>query len=71
MRRAFLMAKKLQVGTVWLNTYRAVSYLSRFGDCQRSGLGRESGQEMIEEYLQTKSVWISTAKEVPNPFIMR
>jgi hypothetical protein len=26
---------------------------------------------MIKEYLQTKSVWISTAKEVPNPFIMR
>ncbi len=31
----------------------------------------ESGQEMIKEYLQTKSVWISTATEVPNPFVMR
>jgi acyl-CoA reductase-like NAD-dependent aldehyde dehydrogenase len=71
MRRAFLMAEKLQAGTVWVNTYRAVSYLSPFGGYKRSGLGRESGQEMIKEYLQTKSVWISTAKEVPNPFIMR
>ncbi len=71
MRRAFLMAEKLQAGTVWVNTYRAVSYLSPFGGYKRSGLGRESGQEMIREYLQTKSVWISTAKEVPNPFIMR
>jgi aldehyde dehydrogenase (NAD+) len=71
MRRAFLMAEKLQAGTVWINTYRAVSYLSPFGGYKRSGLGRESGQEMIKEYLQTKSVWISTAKEVPNPFIMR
>jgi len=71
MRRAFLMAEKLQAGTVWVNTYRAVSYLSPFGGYKRSGLGRESGQEMIKEYLQIKSVWISTAKEVPNPFIMR
>jgi aldehyde dehydrogenase (NAD+) len=71
MRRALLMAEKLQAGTVWINTYRAVSYLSPFGGYKRSGLGRESGQEMIKEYLQTKSVWISTASEVPNPFIMR
>ncbi len=71
MRRAFTMAEKLQAGTVWVNTYRAVSYLSPFGGYKRSGIGRESGQDMIYEYLQTKSVWISTATEVPNPFIMR
>ena len=71
MRRALLMAEKLQAGTVWINTYRAVSYLSPFGGYKRSGLGRESGQDMIREYLQTKSVWISTAKEVANPFVQR
>ncbi len=71
MRRAFTMAEKLQAGTVWVSTYRAVSYLSPFGGYKRSGIGRESGQDMIYEYLQTKSVWISTATEVPNPFVMR
>jgi aldehyde dehydrogenase (NAD+) len=71
MRRALLMADKLQAGTVWINTYRAVSYLSPFGGYKRSGLGRESGQDMIKEYLQVKSVWISTATDVPNPFIQR
>jgi len=71
MRRALTMAEKLQAGTVWINTYRAVSYLSPFGGYKRSGIGRESGQEMIKEYLQVKSVWISTAKEVPNPFVQR
>lgn len=71
MRRAFTMAERLQAGTVWVNTYRAVSYLSPFGGYKRSGIGRESGQEMIKEYLQTKSVWISTAAEVPNPFVLR
>jgi acyl-CoA reductase-like NAD-dependent aldehyde dehydrogenase len=71
MRRSLMMAERLQAGTVWVNTYRAVSYLSPFGGYKRSGLGRESGQEMIKDYLQVKSVWISTAAEVPNPFIMR
>ena len=71
MRRALKMADKLQAGTVWINTYRAVSYLSPFGGYKRSGLGRESGQEMIKEYLQVKSVWISTAQNVPNPFIQK
>jgi aldehyde dehydrogenase (NAD+) len=70
-RRALTMAEKLEAGTVWVNTYRAVSYLSPFGGYKRSGIGRESGQEMIKEYLQVKSVWISTATEVPNPFIQR
>jgi len=71
MRRAFLMSEKLQAGTVWVNTYRAVSFMSPFGGYKRSGIGRESGQDMIYAYLQTKSVWISTATEVPNPFVLR
>jgi aldehyde dehydrogenase (NAD+) len=71
MRRALLMSERLQAGTVWVNTYRAVSYLSPFGGYKRSGIGRENGQEAIKEYLQLKSVWISTASEVPNPFIQR
>ncbi|MGH9145638.1 MAG: aldehyde dehydrogenase [Vicinamibacterales bacterium] len=71
MRRALTMADRLQAGTVWVNTYRAVSYVSPFGGYKRSGIGRESGQDMIKDYLQVKSVWISTATDVPNPFIQR
>jgi aldehyde dehydrogenase (NAD+) len=70
-RRALTMAERLQAGTVWVNTYRAVSYVSPFGGYKRSGIGRESGQDMIKDYLQVKSVWISTATNVPNPFIQR
>jgi aldehyde dehydrogenase (NAD+) len=71
MRRALQMSERLQAGTVWVNTYRAVSYMSPFGGYKRSGLGRENGMEAVDNYLQTKSVWISTAGEVPNPFVMR
>ena len=66
-----MVSEKLQAGTIWVNTYRAVSFMSPFGGYKRSGLGRESGREAIKEYLQTKSVWISIATEMPNPFVMR
>jgi aldehyde dehydrogenase (NAD+) len=70
-RRGIVMSERLRAGTVWVNTYRAVSFMSPFGGYKRSGLGRENGQDAIYEYLQQKSVWISTATEVPNPFVMR
>ncbi len=69
--RALTMSERLEAGTVWVNTYRAVSYMSPFGGYKRSGLGRESGLTAIREYLQEKSVWIDTNDEVPNPFVMR
>jgi aldehyde dehydrogenase (NAD+) len=57
---------------VWVNTYRAISYMMPFGGMKHSGFGRESGIEAINEYLETKSVWLSYATGTPaNPFIMR
>ncbi|MFN0318255.1 MAG: aldehyde dehydrogenase [Burkholderiales bacterium] len=69
--RAIRMSERIQAGTVWVNTYRAVSYLSPFGGYKDSGLGRESGQEAIREYLQVKSVWINTGAATGNPFVLR
>ncbi|HTC36292.1 MAG TPA: aldehyde dehydrogenase, partial [Bryobacteraceae bacterium] len=46
-RRALMMSERLEAGTVWVNTYRAVSYMSPFGGYKRSGIGRESGIEAI------------------------
>jgi len=69
--RAIRVSSAIQAGTVWVNTYRAVSYLSPFGGYKHSGLGRESGIEAIYEFLQTKSVWISTAKDTGNPFVLK
>ena len=70
--RAVRMSKALRAGTVWVNTYRAVSYMMPFGGMKHSGIGRESGIESIRHYLETKSTWISYAEGAPgNPFIMR
>jgi len=69
--RAFRMSEKLQAGTVWVNTYRAVSFMAPFGGYKDSGLGRENGIDAIREYLQVKSVWINSGAVGGNPFVMR
>jgi acyl-CoA reductase-like NAD-dependent aldehyde dehydrogenase len=68
---AFRAAERLQAGTVWVNTYRSVSYLAPFGGFKRSGFGRENGQEAIEGYLQTKTVWIDPVARAGDPFVIR
>lgn len=64
-------SEQLQAGTVWANTYRVISYMAPLGGYKNSGLGRENGQNAIDQYLQTKSIMISTAPSVADPFIMR
>ena len=71
MGRALRMTERLRAGTVWVNTYRAVSYMVPFGGFKNSGLGRESGIEAIRDYLDTKSVWINMGAAVGNPFVLR
>lgn len=70
--RAVRMSKALRAGMVWVNTYRAYSYTVPIGGMKQSGLGRESGIEAVNEYLETKSVMISTAASAPsNAFLQR
>jgi acyl-CoA reductase-like NAD-dependent aldehyde dehydrogenase len=69
--RAMRLAEALQAGSVWINCYRQVSFLSPFGGYKDSGLGRENGLEAVREYLQVKSVWMNTGAPVPNPYAPR
>jgi aldehyde dehydrogenase (NAD+) len=71
LHRAMLMTEKVKAGTIWVNNYRATSFTTPFGGYKASGIGRESGIEAVKEYLETKSVWISTDLDVPNPFVRR
>jgi (Z)-2-((N-methylformamido)methylene)-5-hydroxybutyrolactone dehydrogenase len=70
-RRAHRVARDLKAGTVWINTYRAISYASPFGGYKQSGYGREMGLEAIKEFTQVKSVWVDLADTVPDPFALR
>jgi acyl-CoA reductase-like NAD-dependent aldehyde dehydrogenase len=70
-KRAHRMARALDAGTVWVNTYRAVSPLSPFGGSGLSGYGRENGMEAIAAFTKTKSVWIELSEDVQDPFVLR
>src|SRR5690606_34343237 len=70
--RAMRVSRAIKAGTVWVNTYRSISYMMPFGGMKNSGIGRESGIESIRGYLETKSTLISYAEGAPaNPFVMR
>ncbi|MFO1303911.1 MAG: aldehyde dehydrogenase [Burkholderiales bacterium] len=69
--RALTMADRIRAGTVWINNYRMTSTTSPFGGFKMSGTGREGGIAGMREYLEVKSVWLSTGVEFPNPFVRR
>lgn len=70
LHRAFYCVERIRAGTVWVNNYRTTSFATPFGGYKRSGIGREGGAEAIKEYLQTKSVWITTQPNRANPFVL-
>ena len=69
--RAIRMSERLKAGTVWVNTYRAVSFMAPFGGYKDSGLGRENGMDAVKEFLQVKSVWLNSGATASNPFVLR
>jgi aldehyde dehydrogenase (NAD+) len=70
--RAHRIAALLDVGTVWINMYRAVSPVSPTGGFGASGMGKENGMEALLEYTRVKSVWVNTSTAPPpDPFRMR
>lgn len=56
---AHKMAHRLKAGSVWVNMYHAIDPAVPFGGMKMSGYGREGGFEHIEEYLDTKAIWIN------------
>ncbi|CAH1692028.1 NAD/NADP-dependent betaine aldehyde dehydrogenase [Hyphomicrobiales bacterium] len=50
------VSRRLQAGTIWINTYRAINLRVPFGGYKQSGLGRENGIEALEEFSQIKAV---------------
>ena len=60
--RALYMARRLPCGTVSVNGFSEGDVKTPFGGYKRSGsLARDNGTEAMEQYLQTKTIWICTA----------
>jgi len=56
--KAHRISAALRAGSVWVNTYHVLDPAVPFGGYKMSGYGREGGAEHLDEYLNTKSVWL-------------
>lgn len=68
--RAHSVAREIDSGTVWINTYRTSAAQAPFGGVKRSGYGRERGVEGLMEYLRVKNTMLDLSTEVRDPFIL-
>jgi aldehyde dehydrogenase (NAD+) len=57
-KKAHHVARKLQAGTVWINTYNVYDTAAPFGGYKESGFGREMSAHALEHYTQVKTVWV-------------
>lgn len=60
--KAIIFAKSVEAGSVWVNTYDAITPQTPFGGYKMSGIGRELGEEGLKEYLETKTISIKVPK---------
>jgi acyl-CoA reductase-like NAD-dependent aldehyde dehydrogenase len=63
--KALRVADRLDAGTVWINTYGMFDVAVPFGGRKHSGFGKELGEEALEPYLHSKSVWLDLTSAVP------
>lgn len=56
LNRAIRFAKRVEAGTVWLNTYNKNFPETEFGGYKQSGLGRTRGVDGLNEYCETKHI---------------
>jgi len=56
--RAHRVAHAVDAGTFWINAYKTIHVAVPFGGFGDSGHGRSSGPGVLDEYTQTKAVWV-------------
>src|SRR5579863_5947462 len=67
-KRAWRVARALEAGMVWINTYKQFSTASPFGGFKDSGIGREKGLTGIRTYQQVKSLFWSMSESFDGGF---
>ncbi|UKA51727.1 aldehyde dehydrogenase family protein [Arthrobacter sp. FW305-123] len=65
--RAHHIAREVKAGTFWINSYKTIHVAVPFGGFGDSGHGRSSGPGVLDEYTQTKAVWVPT-RAAGSPF---
>src|SRR5947199_7064243 len=57
-QKAHRVARAIKAGTVWINTYNFYDPAAPFGGYKFSGFGRDLGKEALQNYTETKTVWV-------------
>src|SRR4029077_709521 len=57
-QKAHRVARAIKAGTVWVNTYNFYDPAAPFGGYKFSGFGRDLGKEALDNYTETKTVWV-------------
>lgn len=60
-RRACRLARDIECGTVWINTYKQFSASTPFSGTKDSGLGSEKGRHGIRSWMHQKSIYWGTS----------
>ncbi|MFE5029920.1 aldehyde dehydrogenase family protein [Streptomyces sp. NPDC056656] len=55
---AHSLARRLRAGVVWVNTYSELDLTFPFGGFKQSGIGRELGENSLDNFTELKSVFI-------------
>jgi acyl-CoA reductase-like NAD-dependent aldehyde dehydrogenase len=54
-----LTARALRAGVVWINDSQPAPTEMPWGGYKRSGIGRELGKHGVEDFLESKSVYLN------------
>ena len=65
--KAIRVAREVETGRMWVNTYNALPDGAPFGGYKKSGIGRETHKVILEHYTQMKNIMINL-KETPSGF---
>nr|WP_319393750.1 aldehyde dehydrogenase family protein [uncultured Desulfobacter sp.] len=57
--RAMRVARSVETGRMWVNTYNQLPAHAPFGGYKKSGIGRENHKMMLSHYSQSKNIFIS------------
>lgn len=65
--RAIRVARAVETGRMWVNTYNQIPAGAPFGGYKRSGIGRETDLSILDAYTQKKNIMINL-NEAPSGF---
>ena len=67
LNKAFRIARAVETGRMWVNTYNQLPEKAPFGGYKKSGIGRETYKSILDSYSQVKNIFIDL-EDTPSGF---